>query len=161
MLATIYSIPTDAPGRLAIIGRPRSGEWLSAEIADWKSAGLTDVVSLLEAREARELELTEEAAVCEGLDISFETFPIPDRGVPSSVGAALGLWDQLAMKVRNGHSIGLHCRAGIGRSGLMAAGLLVRLGVLEHDAWRRVSIARGVNVPDTDEQRSWLSRALR
>jgi hypothetical protein len=58
------------------------GRWLSDEIADWKAAGLTDIVSLLEDHEIRELDLAREAELAERAGLSFERFPIPDRGVP-------------------------------------------------------------------------------
>ncbi len=61
MAADIYWIDGIAGGRLAIVGRPRAGDWLADEIADWKASGLTDIVSLLEAVEARETGLTQEA----------------------------------------------------------------------------------------------------
>jgi hypothetical protein len=60
MTADIYWITDMASGRLAILGRPRPGEWLADEIADWAAAGLTDVVSLLEDFEIRETGLLEE-----------------------------------------------------------------------------------------------------
>jgi hypothetical protein len=57
--------------------------------------------------------------------------------------------------------VGLHCRAGIGRSGLMAAGLLMFLGEQETVAWDRVSKARGLSLPDTQEQRFWPGNVIR
>lgn len=61
MSADIYWIEAVTQGRLAILGRPRSGDWMSDEIGAWKTAGLTDVVSLLEAHEVRDLDLAREA----------------------------------------------------------------------------------------------------
>jgi hypothetical protein len=52
----IYWIAGVPCGRLAILGRPRAGEWLHDEISDWATNGLTDIVSLLEEHEVRELE---------------------------------------------------------------------------------------------------------
>lgn len=46
---------------------------------------------------------------------------------------------------------------GIGRSGLMAAGVLIQLGITADMAWQRISKARGISVPDTDEQKQWVS----
>lgn len=160
MPAEIYWIEAGSHRRLAIVGRPRSGDWLADEIRDWRAAGLTDVVSLLEDHEIRELDLAQESEISERVGLSFQRFPIPDRGVPTSVQAARRLWDVIVGKIRDGHSVGIHCRAGIGRSGLMAAGVLLQLGILENDAWQRISKARGSRVPDTDEQRKWLSMAM-
>jgi protein-tyrosine phosphatase len=148
-------------GRLAIVGRPRSGDWLSDEIMAWKSAGLTDVVSPLEDHEIRDLDLAREAELAEGVGLTFERFSIPDRGVPTSFEAAHILWTKLAAKVSVGRSVGIHCLAGIGRSGLIAAGVMLRLRASESTAWQRASKARGRPVPDTEKQRLWLSTAYR
>jgi hypothetical protein len=133
MRADIYCIADIPSGRLAILGRPRSGDWLTDEIADWKAAGLTDVVTLLEDREIRELDLAGEAEFAELAGLSFEQFSIPDRGVPASSEAAHSLWERLETKIRSGHSVGIHCRAGIGRAGLVAVGVL--LGWVSRKAW--------------------------
>jgi protein-tyrosine phosphatase len=161
MSADIYWIADVPCGRLAILGRPRAGEWLQDEIADWAANGLTDVVSLLEDHEIRELDLTREADFVRHAGLDFEKFPIPDRGVPTSLTLARDLWHRLEAKIRCGRSVGIHCRASIGRAGLVAVGTLLRLGVEENVAWQRASTARGRQVPDTDEQRLWVARAYR
>ena len=161
MNTDIYWVNEVIGGRLAILGRPRAGDWLEDEIANWKSSGLTDVVCLLEEHEVWEVGLTREAELTEQAGIVFERFPIPDRGVPSSVEATQTLWARLAEKIRGGRAVGVHCRASIGRAGLIATGTLVRMGVPPDDAWLRVAAARGGSVPDTEEQRSWLAAAFR
>ncbi len=50
----------------------------------------------------------------------------------------------------------IHCRAGIGRSGMLAACVLVKAGLDPEAALQRVSEARGCPVPDTEEQRAWV-----
>jgi hypothetical protein len=113
MRADIYWIDDLPRGRLAIVGRPRAGDWLADEISGWTVAGLSDVVSLLENDEVRELALEQEAALSMKAGLSFERFPIPDRGVPVSADAAAQLFDRIASKIANGRSVGVHCRAGI------------------------------------------------
>jgi hypothetical protein len=44
---------------------------------------------------------------------------------------------------------------------LIAAGVLFELGITEKEAWQRVSSARSLGVPDTEEQRRWLGSAFR
>jgi protein-tyrosine phosphatase len=161
MNADIYWVQDTPAGRLAILGRPRALDWLAGEIAAWKVAGITDVVCLLEAHEVLELGLQQEAALAGQAGISFTHFPIPDRGVPASPALTLSLWDQLATRLRDGGAVGVHCRASIGRAGLIVAGTLLRLGVPEEITWQRVSVARGRPVPDTDAQRAWLSQVWR
>ena len=160
MSADIYWIPNVRSGRLAILGRPRAGDWLCDEIADWKAAGVTDVISLLQSHEVRELGLTREFEIASGLGLSFEEFPIPDRGVPESVEATHALWARIEAKIRDGGVVGVHCRASIGRAGLVVAGVLIRLGSTEAEAWKRASTARGRPLPDTDEQRIWVASAF-
>jgi len=160
MSADIYWIPGIPGGRLAILGRPRAGDWLADEIADWKAAGVTDVVSLLQSHEIRELGLTREAEIVQQLGLSFEEFPIPDRGVPESVDAVHALWTRIETEIRNGRAVGVHCRASIGRAGLVVAGVLMGLGAAESEAWQRASAARGRPLPDTDEQRLWVANAF-
>lgn len=161
MSADIYWIRDVPHGRLAILGRPRADDWLPDEIADWKAAGLTDVVSLLQHHEVRELGLTHEADIARQLGLSFEEFPIPDRVVPQSIEAALALWARIETQIRKGGAVGVHCRASVGRAGLMTAGVLMCLGSAENEAWRRASAARGRPLPDTNEQRLWVAAALR
>ena len=47
---------------------------------------------------------------------------------------------------------------GIGRSPLLLACILVSGGMRTEDAWIAIGDARGCVVPDTLEQRAWLSR---
>jgi protein-tyrosine phosphatase len=50
----------------------------------------------------------------------------------------------------------IHCRAGIGRSSVIAATIL-RLGGMEGEAaFDAIERARGLAVPDTEAQRDWL-----
>jgi hypothetical protein len=84
MRADIHWIDDLPRGRLAIIGRPRAGDWLVDEISGWTAVGLSDVVSLLENDEVRELGLEQEAALSMKAGLSFERFPILNRGVPAA-----------------------------------------------------------------------------
>jgi hypothetical protein len=89
MKPELFWIPGPWRGRLAVVARPRGGDWLEDEAAGWKRAGLHVVVSLLERAEATELDLTNEQEVAESNGIRFISFPIPDRGVPVSQKDAL------------------------------------------------------------------------
>ena len=56
----------------------------------------------------------------------------------------------------NGLNTVIHCLAGIGRTGISAAGILLHAGYEAVEAFERVGTARGMEVPDTEEQREWI-----
>jgi len=143
-------------GRLAIATRPRGGDWLEDEVSSWRRAGIDVVVSLLESNEEDELDLVDEHRAAEKDGIRFISFPIPDRGVPASVPAAMSLMTSVASALEEGKSVAVHCRQGIGRSGLIAAGILATSGMHPEQAIEIVSDARGLPVPETTDQRLWL-----
>jgi protein-tyrosine phosphatase len=143
---------------LAIMPRPRAGDWLEDEVGQWQREGVATVVSLLEPAEVAELELGAEPILCAGRGIEFVSFPIADRGVPPSAPAFDTFLAPLVARLRAGASIGVHCRAGIGRAGLTAACILVRAGIPYPLAFPAISRARRVKVPDTEQQESWVER---
>src|SRR5689334_1254485 len=85
--------------------------------------------------------------------MEFGAFPIPDRGVPDTRKAAFEFARSLAGRLGEGKAVAVHCRAGIGRSALIAAYVLGFLGVNADAAFKAIGAARGVPVPDTDQQR--------
>jgi protein-tyrosine phosphatase len=143
-------------GRLAVIGRPRAGDWLDDEISGWRAAGINVVVSLLEQEEVRELGIGREADLCREQGIEFISFPVPDRAVPAAFRETMALSQSLAAQIGQGKAFAVHCRAGIGRSPLIAACILVCLRFDVDAAFEKISQARGVRVPDTPEQREWV-----
>lgn len=138
--------------------RPRGGDWLEDEISGLKDSGVDTVVSLLENEEISELEIVEEAALCQAHGISYLSFPVCDRGVPASKRGALNFASRLILLLREGKSVVIHCRQGVGRSSLLAACVLVLSGIPVDEAFLRIEKARGCSVPDTTEQRMWVAR---
>ena len=156
MKPKLFWIPGPWPGKLAVAGRPRGGDWLEDEIGGWREAGLDVVISLLEPDEAAQFELAHEGDAAEKKGVRFVSFPIPDRGVPASTKEALSLFSRVASALEEGKSIAVHCRQGIGRSGLIAAGLLLTSGMGVDRALEVVSAARGEAVPETPAQLQWI-----
>ena len=153
----MYPIVDCPVGRLAIMPRPRAGDWLEDEARSWRRQGLDVVVSLLEDAEVAELGLADEARACERAGLRFIRFPVPDRGVPASESAATDLVVSLTEELRAGGGVGVHCRIGVGRSACLAVCLLVALGVAEEAAWASAQRARRLSVPDTPAQRAWVA----
>ena len=160
-MSDIYPLREFEDVSLAIMPRPRAGDWLEDEIASWHRTDIRTVVSLLEPYEVDELGLKDEARLCASNGIEFVSFPIPDRGVPTSYGALNQLVLPLVSKVKDGQMVAVHCRAGIGRSAVVAAGILLRAGIPFSQVFPALSRARGVAVPDTDAQAEWVQAYAR
>jgi len=155
--AKIFWIAGPWPGRLGIVPRPRGADWLDDDTRAWRDAGIDVVVSLLEPAEEAELDLSRESTSSTASGLEFRSFPISDLGVPKSREAVAELMGDLVAALRASKSVVLHCRQSIGRSGLVAATVLVSGGHSAHAAIDAVRQARGVDVPETHAQRQWIA----
>lgn len=144
--------------RLAIAPRPRGYDWLVDDIRLLKRAGVDLLVSALTHAEAADMGLLEERRCCQNYGLAFLSFPIEDRSVPASFTEFDELLNSVSDHLRNGKAVGVHCRAGIGRSSMIVASALVRDGLSVDSAFRAIQEARGCSVPDTPEQRQWVER---
>lgn len=144
-------------GRLALAPRPRGGDWLPDELAHWKAAGVDGVLSLLEPAEARDLELQAESAEAAKAGLEYWSLPMPDRGVPQSEAGFVRTLASVEMALSSGNNVIVHCRQGVGRTGLVAACMFVTKGHSPEAAVARISAARGVPVPETEAQRAWIA----
>jgi protein-tyrosine phosphatase len=156
MRANVFWVSGSWPGRLGILTRPRGGDWLGDETRAWREAGVDVVVSLLEPEEEAQLVLAGEAAAAAASGVEFRPFPIPDRGVPTSRESVAALARGIVDALESGRSVGVHCRQGIGRSALIVGGVLVAAGQNPNSALKTIEESRGLEVPETDEQRQWL-----
>jgi protein-tyrosine phosphatase len=160
MRPRLYTVRRAGAGRLSMMARPRGGDWLTEELRGLRRLGVEVLVSALTATEQLELGLVEEATACTTTGLAFVAIPIPDRGVPDEQSLRPVL-DQLHVALTAGRHVVIHCRAGIGRASLVAGALLVAEGLEPEQAWQRLAAARGLPVPDTDQQRQWLQRFAR
>ena len=88
--------------------------------------------------------------------------PVPDLHAPT-LSETLVLVDDLRRRIQSGDRVVLHCGAGIGRAGTIAAALLMRTGLSHDDALARVASSRPMAGPEAGAQRDLLvalSRAV-
>ncbi len=156
MQPEFYKITTIGNGFLATMARPRAGDWADEEFSGFAEAGIRLIVSLLEYHENLELGLAEEAGLCESAGLDFVAWPLPDRGVPDNSTELFEFSQNIHRRCAEGESAAIHCRGGIGRSSLVAAAVMLHSGLSVTDALDMIGEARGLSVPDTDEQRQWL-----
>ncbi len=158
---TIATVAAD-PGRIGICRLPgRSGalaEDLSA-IENWRPAL---VVSLTPIDEMEALGAGDLKRGLSELGLGWRHFPIEDFGVPAA--AEEGLWralaDELHAALDAGEGVLLHCRGGLGRSGMVAARLLAERGAAGAEAVARVRANRPGAV-ETDAQELWAGSGVR
>lgn len=126
-----------------------TGAWerdLGADLAAIHTWGARALVTLNEASELAALAVGGGALEREAgrLGLDWLHLPIPDAGVPdagfeASWGRA-GVW--LRDQLRRGRDLVVHCKGGLGRTGMVAARLLVELGEAPEAAIARVRAAR-------------------
>ena len=83
-------------------------------------------------------------------------FPIPDLHAPD-LDRANELLGALRRRLDGGEALLVHCGAGIGRAGTVAAALLLSMGVELHDAIATVAAARPMAGPEAGAQLDLLT----
>ena len=114
------------------------------------------LVSLLEQGEAEDVGLADEAGHCERAGIAFIQLAITDHGIPSAVEPVALVVADLVRRLQQGQGVGAHCYAGLGRSPLLIAAVLIAHGLTAPDACELITAARGHPVPERDAQARWL-----
>jgi hypothetical protein len=161
-MESLYWITGSGPLHLAIMPRPRGGELLQADLRALQAESVDILVSLLTPGEIVSCELTQEPDLCRNHGIDYRSFPIADHSVPTSDTSVLDFASKLELEFKAGKAIVLHCYAGIGRSSLMAACILVIHGKSAIAAFNQIREIRGCHVPETAAQFAWVeSFALR
>jgi protein-tyrosine phosphatase len=150
--ASIYWVAAPGLGRIAVVGRPRS----VAAFGELKAAGIDVLVSLLEREEAEDVGLGGEAGHCERAGIEFISVAVRDHGIPGTFEEIEAVVGRLRIHLAQGRGVGAHCFAGLGRSPLLVASVLIHAGYSDSDAIDLVSEARGHAVPEMDSQHAWL-----
>ena len=151
----LYPISRSGPGRLWTMAAPEGDDRLEEQIELLRDAGVTTLVSLLDEREAAGLGLADERVIAGRAGVRFVQLPTSDFGIPER-NAALAVARELRDELLAGKGVAIHCRAGIGRSSLLAAVVLRLEGVRPAEAWATIGRARGVRVPETQAQRDFL-----
>lgn len=102
------------------------------------------------------MDLQDEPRTAEAAGFEFQSFPIRDRGVPESFHSSIEFLARVKDRLDRGKNVLIHCRQGVGRAGMIAAGVLILFGAASEDAVRAVSSARGIAIPETPQQLDWL-----
>lgn len=150
----IYPIPIDGPGGLFIMPMPRADR-LSTDIRAFRDLGVDQMISLLEPAEARSLSLSGEGNACAAYGIDYLNFPIADLNLPDPDRFDI-LVRHVIRLLNSGKRVAVHCRAGIGRSGMLTSCVVANYIGSGSEAIAHVSKARGALIPDTEAQRDFI-----
>lgn len=104
---------------------------LEQDLSALKQAGVTTVVTTLTEHEMKEHDIVDLSHRCQALGMEWVHLPIEDNVLPGF--EFYKAWsehaDTLVAKLRQGQRLSVHCRGGVGRTGLTSAKLLMRAGV--------------------------------
>lgn len=157
------------PGRLLAGEHPAgpTSESTRERLARLLAAGIECFIDLTEPAE------TDSYDAALPLSIDYQRKPIADHGVPGRREHMLEILDCLRDALRQARPVYVHCRAGIGRTGMVIGCLLAEEGVLEGEAlleelnrlWQQSERSRDWDhIPETRAQseyvRSWRRGSL-
>lgn len=150
------------PGRNGVDGRGRRWQRnLATDLDAIEAWGATTLLTLIETREFSTLGVPGFAEAVHGRRFNWQHVPIADMRPPQ--GEALDAWRRSGPVVldalRRGERVFIHCAAGLGRSGTLAAKLLIEFGVAPQEAIARVRSARPGTI-ETREQEAFVLDAL-
>jgi hypothetical protein len=151
-IAEVRASPTH--GRIGITFCPgkhdraaSTGAWtrdLSADLDAIAAWGACLVLTLNEPAELKALKVPHLGEEIRGRGLDWRHLPIADYSVPAE--AFEKQWEthgqEIRALLRSGSNVLVHCKGGLGRAGMIAARLLVELGMAPEEAIREVRRAR-------------------
>lgn len=140
----------------------RTGAWqrdIHLDVRAIKESGVRMVVSLIELHEFAELHVATLPAVVRSAGLKWIHLPIVDMCAPNTTWMRLWAREgrQIIDVLSGGESIFIHCKGGLGRTGTVAACLLIEQGMRASDAIDVVRAARRGTI-ETKAQEDFVLR---
>jgi ADP-ribosyl-[dinitrogen reductase] hydrolase len=138
-----------------------SGTWsrdLDADvnaIAEW---GASSVVTLMEKEELAWLKVSKIGEAVESAGMDWHSLPIEDVNVPDEHFEDLWIYSGHVLRsaLADGRKVLIHCKGGLGRTGTIAARLMVELGERPADTIKKVRKARPGAIENSEQERHVL-----
>jgi ADP-ribosyl-[dinitrogen reductase] hydrolase len=153
---------TFCPGKHQMGGL--GGNWqrdLAIDLDAIRNRGALAVVTLMEEYELSRYKVMSMGAEVTARGMAWLHLPIVDVDIPDA--AFETLWQEAGPRLhawlRAGERILLHCRGGLGRTGTIAARLLIELGLQPETAIRAVRAARQGTI-ETGGQEAYVRRLV-
>ena len=168
-IAAVRASPTH--GRIGITFCPgkhdnaaMTGAWardLSADLDVIAAWGARIVITLVEQHELEALRVSNLGSEVRSRGLEWRHLPIADYSVPTATFEIE--WEahgkEIRAMLRGGGDIVVHCKGGLGRAGMIAARLLVELGMAPEQAIKEVRNVRKGAI-ETSAQETLIRRAL-
>ena len=116
------------PGKRGIENKAIQAEM---DLLELKKRKIDIVASLLERKELVELQIANLFELIKKHNFSHYYFPIQDKSVPKNKVQLRRFLNNLCAEIQKDKKILIHCNAGLGRSGLIAALLCKKLGIVK------------------------------
>ncbi|MFZ4478800.1 MAG: dual specificity protein phosphatase family protein [Rhodoferax sp.] len=156
-LFSLLEVP--AGGLLILSAQPSKFGAVEQALAAYRAAGARHLISLLPDHELLTLGLQSMQDRCAQSGLTWAHCPIDDFSAPGPVFEQH--WNGIASRVHSlldhGEGVALHCRAGLGRTGTVAARILIERGLSASDAIRLVRQTRPGSI-ETATQEHYLQR---
>lgn len=116
---------------------------IPSALNELKAAGATAVVTLMTGPEMQKNHVETLAQQCAQLGLEWFHFPVEDEGAPPE---GTEIWDRaradLHQRLDNREAIAIHCKGGSGRTGVVAAQILMERGVPMQEAMEQIKVLR-------------------
>jgi protein-tyrosine phosphatase len=159
----IYWLPPaaiDLPGRLGMMPMPGCKPLrrdLETDLQALSAERVNLLVTLNPEHELVEFSAPDFFARVASHAIESLHFPIADGDAPHDLAVTDRLVHGLDQRIRKGECVILHCLAGLGRTGTLAACVLVSRGCTFHEALRLVRAARHPRAVETAMQEAFVA----
>ncbi|AOE85139.1 cyclin-dependent kinase inhibitor 3 family protein [Pseudomonas sp. TCU-HL1] len=133
------------PGKLIFTPCPGTRDSsLDEALETLKQAGASAVITLMPLSELNANGVDRIAEHCEQLELAWFHLPVADEQVPQDdFNQAWDGWKQQILDLLNsGKHLAIHCKGGSGRTGLIAARILIETGVPRAEAIAQVQALR-------------------
>jgi protein-tyrosine phosphatase len=155
-------LPDGVKGELFLHSMPGRYEEFDAAVCEIQNRKIDEVVCLATMEEiSLKSPLYKNALQTKRHSWRQRMYSVPNFGAPSDKQDFLEFTRDLTRKLLSGKKLLIHCGGGIGRTGMLAVGLLMSLGVETDEA--RETVASAHSCPETtaqDRLLEWLALEL-